>query len=971
MTKSNVFKKFSLAAVISLFLLGLLQGSSGWYSWYPVKRNVWPQDRSDLKVDKRVDFGRLKNGLRYAIMKNNEPPTKVSMRLLVESGSFMEEEDQRGLAHFLEHMAFNGSKSFSKREFIEYFQRIGMAFGPDTNAYTTFNRTVYMLDLPDNQGATMATGLKVLREIGDSLTLDKEAMEVERGVVYSELRDGLSPEKKLMDAQYSFFLDGTLVPNRLPIGLGEVILKTPRERLEAFYKKWYTVDRMVVVVVGDVKAEEVEKLIEAAFGDMIKGPYLDFPKIGKVKAEGMKAEVYKDKALSKTEVEIMVVSNSPENYKDSKAERIKSMRRNLAYRIISKRFDILQREVNAPFYGVYAYYTNAFNKYDLNSVGLNCKAPHWKAALSTAEQEIRRALTFGFTEAEFQEAQKNLINGLEQAVLNEPTYKNPMLAGSLVDSISHDDVFTDATYYLSLGKTAMDGFTREDCHKLFKSEWEGKSPLLFLSGNDELEASKEELIQVYKESQKVNVSAPKVEEVKKFAYNDFGKAGKYEEVFVDKELNLHGYKFENNVRLTLMPTEYEKGSISINVNFGNGSRLINKDNDGIETVARAVFIGGGLELHKWSEIDSIFAGKTMGEGFSIDADAFALSGKTTEKDLSDQMKLLAAYMKYPEFRESEFLVARKHFEDFYNQMYKTPEGIYGSLVDKYLANNNFRFGVPDKEKVMSFTRDDVKAWLDGALKHGYTEITIVGDFKIETALKAVAETFGAMEKREEAKDLTLLEGVDFPESQEAKEFYVDSEIQKGMATVTWKTTDFWNIETSRKLSLLGMIFTDRLSKEIREKYGDAYSPFAYNDPNHLHKGYGRFIAMANVAPEKAQNVNDLIMQIASDLAKGNISEDEFERAQKPLLENVKKQERSNAYWIGQLNEVQARPQMLSLAKDKYKMYAGFTLQDIKNIAKEYLEADKAYPVVIVPNNYAKQDDASSEELVGAGAEAAF
>ncbi|MCF6312167.1 MAG: insulinase family protein, partial [Verrucomicrobiales bacterium] len=210
------------------------------------------QDKSDVKADPAVKWGVLENGMRYAIMKNAEPPKRVSMRLYIDAGSLMEQDNQQGLAHFLEHMAFNGTKHYPAGEMVEYFQRLGMAFGADTNAHTGFKETVYKLEMPDSDPKLLSQGFQLMRDYADGMLLGAPEIDKERGVIMSEKRTRDSVGWRTFVKQLEFILPEALISHRLPIGKAEVIEKAPRDRFVEFYKKWYTPDRMAFVVVGEV-----------------------------------------------------------------------------------------------------------------------------------------------------------------------------------------------------------------------------------------------------------------------------------------------------------------------------------------------------------------------------------------------------------------------------------------------------------------------------------------------------------------------------------------------------------------------------------------------------------------------------------------------------------------------------------------------------------------------------------------------
>ena len=269
----------------------------------------WAHETSDLKPDPSITFGTLSNGIRYAIMPNAEPPKRISMRLYVDAGSLMENEQQQGLSHFIEHMAFNGTKNFPAGEMVEYFQRLGMSFGGDTNAHTSFKETVYKLELPKPDSDMVDQGMLLFRDYADGMLMSQEEIEKERGVILSELITRDSAEWRTQKEAYKFALPDSLISKRFPIGKKEVIKGAGRPEFMNYYNKWYTSDRMALVIVGDVKPKEIVPIITKHFSSM-SAPKItkEDPDLGKITVgRGVITKTHYEKEASETSVSIEVV----------------------------------------------------------------------------------------------------------------------------------------------------------------------------------------------------------------------------------------------------------------------------------------------------------------------------------------------------------------------------------------------------------------------------------------------------------------------------------------------------------------------------------------------------------------------------------------------------------------------------------------------------------------------------------------
>ena len=398
---------------------------------------VWAHDRSDLKPDAKIVFGRLPNGVRYAILPHNEPPKKVSARLYIDAGSLMERDDQQGLAHFLEHMAFNGTTHFPADEMVEFFQRLGMAFGADTNAHTSFKETVYKLELPEASEALLSKGLLFFADVSQNMFLADKELEKERGVIASEKLARDDVDYRMMIEGFKFSLPDSLIPRRLPIGDDQVIKTAPRQAFADFYKKWYAPERMAVVITGDLDPALAVKLITAQFSGLKSPakPAAD-PDLGPVTApKGLEARLLTEKEAGAVTINIES-SRASRQRPDKAVTRRQDLVRQLADTILNRRFQILAKKPDSPFLAAEVSADDWMRYVESATLQMTSKPETWDKALSVGEQEIRRAVQHGFTAAELSEAKANTLTAYENAAQGAPTRKSKELADQLVKRIA-------------------------------------------------------------------------------------------------------------------------------------------------------------------------------------------------------------------------------------------------------------------------------------------------------------------------------------------------------------------------------------------------------------------------------------------------------------------------------------------------------------------------------------------------------
>jgi zinc protease len=913
----------------------------------------FPQAESDLKPDPAARFGALPNGLRYVIRPNREPKNRASLRLVVNAGSLNEKDDQRGLAHFLEHMAFNGSTHYPPGTLVEVLQRMGMSFGADTNANTGFERTVYLLELPDTKETTITEGLRVFGDYAGGLLIRPEDVEKERGIILSEKRTRDSVGYRTIVAQLGFMLDGSRFPQRWPIGEAEIIQQAKRDRFVDLYDAWYRPELMSVIVVGDIDPDAVEKQIVATFTPLAprapaRAP-VDLGHLATANASGVLVFHHAESEASDTTVSIETVmpyAHEP----DTGANRLKYLPRTLAHAMINRRLSVLAKKENAPFTQGSADTSESFNFYRESSISLSCRDDQWSAALGVADQELRRALEHGFQPAELQEVVANFRNSLEQAAKTAATRRSDSLAQEIADDLVDHNVFTTPADDLALYTPALDHVTVEDCVAALRTAWSAPHRLVMITGNAKIPGDDVAAIRAaYDKAHAIAVAPPETINDAKWAYTNFGAPGKVAKREHIDDLDITLVTFENGVRLNLKKTDFEANRIRLSLRVGNGQLTEPRDQPGLAAYTGETFSEGGLGKHSSDDLRRILAGKTVGASFSAGGDAFTSSGATNREDLLLELQLITARLVDPGYRPEAARQARKAIEELYLSLAHTPSGPFTLEVARMLASGDSRFGLPPEEEMLKRSLAEEKAWLTPELTRGYIEVALAGDLDIDATIAAVAQTLGALPPRKTRTRRDELRQVKFPATPFVRSYQIPTEIPKGTVVTYWPTTDSLEIHRTRRLTVLSEVLTDRLRKKVREELGDAYSPGAGNNSSDVYPGYGYMLANVTVDPPRATQIADIIVNIANDLAEKGVTDDELERAKQPILTMLRESSRTNQYWLNAvLARAQERPEMLDWCRSRYADNQSISKADIAALAKTYLPASHASRVTVVP-----------------------
>jgi zinc protease len=916
-----------------------------------VAPRAWPHEGSDIRPDAKAVFGTLANGMRYIIYPNQEPPKRVSLRLHIASGSLMESDDQQGLAHFLEHMVFNGTKNYSAADLIPRMQRLGIAFGAHANAYTSFDETVYMLDLPDLSEDTLKLGFTVMRDFGDGALLDAGEIDKERGVILSEKVSRDSVNYRLMQQQFTQLLPESLIARRFPIGTEEVIKGAPRERFVDFYTRYYTPQRMTFIVVGDVSPEDVRTRIEAAFGSMANPaePGAD-PEIGAVRQpEGIEAAVFSDKEVASTDVSLMLVR--PWTVRaDTSANRVADLPLDLAHAMLNRRFERLTKRKGSPIAEGGASKSNLFNRVELGSISVTAADDRWEEAVAVIEQEFRRAIEHGFTESELAEARSNLLNAYEQQVKQQPSRKSDGLATVLARSVNEQAVFSDPATDLEVARKGLDGLGPAACHAAFRKFWDAPGYHLVLTTKQPPENAAKELAALFEESRGKIVEAPATRALQVFDYTDFGKPGTVAKTQQDAALGITQLVLSNQTRINLKRTDFEKGKVRLLARVGSGQLTQPEGKPMLDAFAQAVFEGGGLGKHSNDDLRQILAGRNVGSTLSVGQDAFVLSGTTTPADFLLQCQLMCASMTDPGWREEALWQFQKAVPMLFQQLKHTPAGPQKEM-EAWLYGGDTRFAMPTMEQLASYTIDDARKWIMPELTKGYLELSIVGDFAPEVILPDLLATFGALPARAVAPAaLPIARKIRMANAPAVKTFTYESKLPQAVALSLWKTRGVrGNQKEFRRLNLLAEILGDRLREEIREKLGASYSPNAGADGSDAFEGVGYVISQSIGKTEDLDKLLKTMSELADRLAEEGATEDELDRALKPTLGMLEKSLRDNGYWLTTvLSQSQSEPGRLEMARTRDADYKSITLAEINALAKKHLGSGNAMLVAIKP-----------------------
>lgn len=911
----------------------------------------WAHLASDLDPDPAVLFGELPNGFRYVVMENKEPAGRVSMHLNIQAGSLHEDDGEEGTAHFLEHMLFNGSTNFQPGELVKYFQRIGMQFGPDANAHTGFRETVYDILLADNSAASIAEGLLVLNDYAQGALLLESEVERERGIILAEKRTRDSVAYRTWVATANFELPNTLVPLRMPIGTKASIANADRASLKGFYDAWYRPEKMMIVMVGDLQTEQVEKMIADQFSAIqARGNRRPVPEFGSLVHRGEKSFYHFEMEADKTSVRIETLRSSAP-FKDNRAYRQRRLLEEVGRRILNNRLDARIGKPGTPYTEGRAGVGLFLNRIRYTELSADCSPANWEKTLVSLETLLRQALVYGFTAAELDRVRKDLLAELEHAVKKAATRQSPALSRHLIRKINAERVILSPAQELALLAPMLADTTLKRVNATFRDSWATDHRLILVTGNADLSVAGENpeqlILDIYDRSRANAVAAPVQANLVQFPYLAAPVGpGQIMQARAVADLGILQVDLANGVRLNLKQTDFEADQVAIRVDFGRGRSHEPEDRPGLGPLTESVVNESALGSLDKDALERALAGKNLSVNFKVAEDSFYFKGQCAQAEIETLVQLLYTHLTDPGFRADAFQHSLEKFNQRYLSLEKSVNGALTLAGLRFLSGGDDRFGLPHKDQIQKLTLADIKTWLMPALAQGPLEVSVVGDFDIPATRAILSRYFGNLPSREPAAETADRRPPTFSRGQ-LLTLKVQTRLPKGLTIVAYPTADVWDIKRTRRLSVLSEIVSERLRVGIREKLGAAYTTAAFNRPSRAYPGYGVFLTYVQVAPDKVAFIRDEVRKIVQTVATSGITADELKRALDPTLSGIRDARRRNAYWLNTVMAgSKAHPEQLQWSRNILTDYAGITVAEVETAARTYLVNDRAATILV-------------------------
>jgi zinc protease len=712
---------------------------------------------------------------------------------------------------------------------------------------------------------------------------------------------------------------------------------------------------MIVVVVGDMRPPETVKLLEAAFAGLKAAKVTGAcPEMGAIKEPVKEPDkepevrvlVLPEPELGATEIALTTVGNMRPR-PDSRAWQMEQMRQYMASTLLGNRLEQLEQRPGSPLAKPKTHAGLFLRRYSYATLAARTETGAWRDGLDLLRMTLTQALRQGFTEAELARGKREIKAMLEKAVQTAPSRDSRQIADDIIRHLSDGEVIMSPAQEMAFYGPEVDKLTLAEVNDALRQLWSGALRHVHLAGVLEPGLTDAGLLQELLRASDNRDIPPWVETSRPaFPYlalppvqeNGPGKQVSHQEIGVET-VTLAG-----GVVLNVKPTDFQSHQVLLSVQFGNGRQ--GEPVAGMALAAEALMRESGIGQLTSEQLREALAGTNVALDFTVGPESFSFQGSSLRNEFATLLQLLRHRLHDPAFRAEDFRRSRENLRRMYDQLAGTAEGIGRIQGERFLAEGSPEYGLPTWDEVEKIDLARLDQWLTLALARDSLEINVVGDVDPAEVIRLVRQYFGAEQRA--AVEARPVPPVAFPAGQQ-QHLQAASSIDRALLTVAWQTSDFWDIGRTRRLNLLASVLDDRLRIKIREELGATYSPQVVSQPSRASAGFGLLTGSLIVAPNQAEPLAQAIKEVAADLGRTGVSEDELRRALSPALTSIKDFRRTNRYWMESVLNLSSRhPQQLQWPRTMLDDFAAIRADELTALARQYLAPERAATVVVGP-----------------------
>ena len=906
-----------------------------------------------VPVDPAARIGKLENGMTYYIRHNEEPKERASFYIIQNVGALLENDDQNGLAHFLEHMAFNGTKHFPGKGIINTLEKHGVAFGRNINAYTSFGETVYNLsDIPVKHEGLIDTCLLVLNDWADFLLLTDEEIDAERGVITEEWRTRRTAGFRMQRQWLPVLLNGSKYMTRDVIGDLDVIKNFKYETLRKFYHDWYRTDLQAIAIVGDVDVDAVEQKVKALFSkiEAVQNP----PKREFYEVPAHKAPLYvlsTDKEADSYSVSLYIKHKAPsaseKNLNYLREQTIQSLFGMMTRDRIT---ELLQKGV-PPFINGSIGYSGLVDGYEVLVASTTAKPDQGDLAFRSIYTEAQRVYQHGFTPGELERAKTNLLTSIESRYKQRDKINNDQFAMDFKDHYIDGEPLTSIDFDWEFVQKILPTISVEEVSARAKKWMTPENRVIVVIGPDKPEAkhlSKEQALTIMSELDKSPVE-PYTDQV--VSTNLISKELKGSKVKATKKLpefDAVEWTLGNETKVIFRKADYEKDQVSLVAVSKGGSSKINDDQ-----VASAMmlnqFIGSfGVGDYDATALKKALTGKKVSMGVGLSDLSETFSGSSTPKDFETMMQLLYLQFENPRFDKEAYEAMLGRYKAFVANMANNPQKIMNDSLQLIMTCKHPRTKLMTPALLDQISLDQMQTiYKDRFVDAGDFNFFIVGNIEEETA-KAMAEKYIGSLTNLPRKENWIDRKVEGPKGKTVREIEIPLEVKKATVTVNYNSKMDYTPEQNMLLSVFRDILNLRYIEEIREKEGGTYGVRVSASSSKFPKAEKSLQLMFDTDPEKAAHLKSIVFREIEKIAANGPTAEDLDKTIKNLLKNREQSKLHNSYWMQALSSYYTYDYNPASADNFENILAKLTAQQVQQFVKTFVDKADVVDIIFKP-----------------------
>ncbi|MBR1934384.1 MAG: insulinase family protein [Prevotella sp.] len=910
-----------------------------------------------IPVDDQVRIGRLDNGLTYYIRYNNWPEQRAEFYIAQRVGSIQENDDQRGLAHFLEHMCFNGTEHFKGNDIVKWCETIGVKFGRDLNAYTSIDQTVYNIsNVPTTREGIVDSCLLILHDWADGLLLEPEEIDKERGVIHEEWRLRTSAQMRMLERDLPRLYPNSKYGHRMPIGLMEIVDNFKPEVLRAYYEKWYRPDNQAILVVGDVDVDKVEQKIKDLFSP-IKMPENPAPVVAEAVPDNDEAIIVvdKDKEMQYSIVELLFKSDPiPDEIKTSMQYLVIDFVKDAAIGMLNDRLAELAQKPDCPYLqgsAEYGRYLLSKTK-DAFAVDALPKEGQTEAALKAVLVEARRAAEFGFTATEYQRYKQNFESQLDKQYSNKDKRYNSQFVRQYVNHYLDNEPIPSIDVYYQTMKQLVPMLPLEAVNALIKEMVAtNDSNMVVLNMNQE----KEGAVYPTEQSLKQAIDEARAQQIEAYVDNvkneplitQLPTPGKIVKEVAGPKFDYKELTLSNGATVVLKQTDLKKDQVIItSEGFGGSSIYGEQDYANIKMFGDAIE-ASGLGNFSHTELEKALAGKIASASMALGTDRANITGSSTPTDVETMLQLVYLYFTNINKDQDSYDNMMKTTELMLKNKLLQPEAVFSDSLTLTIQNHNKRFAPLTMDDLQQVNYDRIlqMAKEQTANAAAYT-FTIIGNYD-EATLRPLIEQYLASLPGD-AKNVVKGKDVeDMFKGEVVNNFKRKMETPKAIALMVWANTDMkYSLENIVRADMVGQMLTMVYTEKIREEASAAYSVMAQAGISRDdYRTTGTVLVYCPMKPEKGDVATKIMLDEVNNMAK-SVELEKLNKVKEYMLKNIDDQAKTNNYWIRTINRL--RDYGVDTHTDYKQVVQAQTPESIAAFMKEFLKPGNRAEIIMLP-----------------------